>query len=190
MPEWNPEIIDRLRSLWAEGVSTAEIGRRLHISKNAVVGKAHRLHLPPRPTPIRRGGTDGSNGVDRRAGTRRARPAPAGALLDIGAFATPVFGMGFTPSVAATLPRWTQRLTGGIAADRGSTTKIGKQTCCWPIGESFDPPFRFCSAGAVVGKPYCPEHCGIAYRPRRKRGDEDRISGLDVRSESPRAVVP
>ena len=53
--EWNDETIDRIRALWSEGHSTAEIGRRMGISKNAVVGKAHRLNLPARPSPIRRG---------------------------------------------------------------------------------------------------------------------------------------
>jgi GcrA cell cycle regulator len=48
-------VIRQLRSLWDEGHSTAAIGRRLGVSKNAVVGKAHRLDLPDRPSPIRRG---------------------------------------------------------------------------------------------------------------------------------------
>ena len=51
--EWNDDTILRLRGLWNEGHSTAEIGRRMGITKNAVVGKAHRLTLPPRPSPIR-----------------------------------------------------------------------------------------------------------------------------------------
>ena len=54
--EWADETIVRLRELWSEGHSTAEIGRRLGVSKNAVVGKAHRLDLPARPSPIRREG--------------------------------------------------------------------------------------------------------------------------------------
>jgi len=48
--EWAEETIVRLRTLWDEGLSTAEIGRRLGVSKNAVVGKAHRLDLPARPS--------------------------------------------------------------------------------------------------------------------------------------------
>lgn len=52
--EWTDETIARLKALWQEGLSTAEIGRQLGITKNAVVGKAHRLALPPRPSPIRR----------------------------------------------------------------------------------------------------------------------------------------
>ncbi|MFO0184726.1 MAG: GcrA family cell cycle regulator, partial [Alphaproteobacteria bacterium] len=42
--DWTQEAIERLRAFWAEGLSTAEIGRRMGISKNAVVGKAHRLN--------------------------------------------------------------------------------------------------------------------------------------------------
>jgi len=53
--EWTEETISRLRGLWQDGLSTAEIGRRLSVTKNAVVGKAHRLVLPPRPSPIRKG---------------------------------------------------------------------------------------------------------------------------------------
>ncbi len=53
---WTPERIAELQKLWQEGLSTAEIGRQLGISKNAVVGKAHRLGLSSRPSPIRRNG--------------------------------------------------------------------------------------------------------------------------------------
>ncbi len=52
--DWTEESINRLRSFWQDGLSTAEIGRRMQITKNAVVGKAHRLTLPPRPSPIRK----------------------------------------------------------------------------------------------------------------------------------------
>ncbi|HYM30686.1 MAG TPA: GcrA family cell cycle regulator [Candidatus Cybelea sp.] len=50
---WTETRIEQLSALWKEGLSTAEIGRKLGISKNAVVGKAHRLHLPARPSPIK-----------------------------------------------------------------------------------------------------------------------------------------
>src|SRR3954468_20415012 len=51
--DWNDENVRRLQTLWAEGHSTAEIGRRMGVTKNAIVGKAHRLNLPARPSPIR-----------------------------------------------------------------------------------------------------------------------------------------
>ena len=48
---WTSELVNQLSALWQQGLSTAEIGRKLGISKNAVVGKAHRLMLTPRPSP-------------------------------------------------------------------------------------------------------------------------------------------
>lgn len=65
--EWTEETIARLRELWQQGLSTAEIGRQLSVTKNAVVGKAHRLGLQARPSPIRRP----------PAATRAAEPAAA-----------------------------------------------------------------------------------------------------------------
>ena len=50
--DWTPERTDLLKSLWNEGLPTSQIGVRLGVSKNAVVGKAHRLGLPKRQSPI------------------------------------------------------------------------------------------------------------------------------------------
>lgn len=50
---WTEDRVSSLGVLWGEGLSTAEIGRRLGVTKNAVVGKAHRLSLTPRPSPVK-----------------------------------------------------------------------------------------------------------------------------------------
>jgi GcrA cell cycle regulator len=47
-PTWTPERIADLTRLWEEGITTAEIGRRIGVSKNAVIGKVHRIGLTPR----------------------------------------------------------------------------------------------------------------------------------------------
>jgi len=47
-PTWTEERIEQLTQLWEEGVTTAEIGRRIGVSKNAVIGKVHRIGLTPR----------------------------------------------------------------------------------------------------------------------------------------------
>jgi GcrA cell cycle regulator len=51
---WTQERIDQLIELWRQGHSAAEIGRRIGVTKNAVVGKVHRMGLPKRPSPIKR----------------------------------------------------------------------------------------------------------------------------------------
>jgi GcrA cell cycle regulator len=53
--EWTAETIEALRRLWGDGYSASQIAKELGgISRNAVIGKAHRLKLPPRPSPIKR----------------------------------------------------------------------------------------------------------------------------------------
>lgn len=47
-----PERTAALMALWSEGLPASEIGRRLGVTKNAVVGKVHRLGLPKRQSPI------------------------------------------------------------------------------------------------------------------------------------------
>ena len=74
---WPEERIARLRVLWGEGHSIAEIGRRLGFTKSAVVGKARRLDLPERPSPIRRGGPGPKPPKPRRAGATTLPPLPS-----------------------------------------------------------------------------------------------------------------
>lgn len=73
---WTDERIEELKSLWADGLTTGEIGKRLGVSKNAVVGKAHRLGLKGRPSPIKRAGTPATAAAP---GTpaKPAKPKPA-----------------------------------------------------------------------------------------------------------------
>ncbi len=145
--EWSEEIIARLRLLWSEGHSTAEIGRRLNVSKNAVVGKAHRLNLPPRPSPIRRNLDD----------TVQPRPA------------VPRRAQGPTlPPLAASLGAPVPVLRPMITPPKQS---LRAAPCCWPIGEPGKPSFHFCNAGSVPGKPYCDAHAAIAYVRVHRRED-------------------
>ena len=51
--EWTPQRVNALIALWDEGLPTSEIGRRLGITKNAVIGKVHRLGLAKRGSPIK-----------------------------------------------------------------------------------------------------------------------------------------
>ncbi len=58
---WTPERIDELTKLWETGHSASAIGKLLGVSKNAVVGKAHRMKLQARPSPIKRGEDGGAS---------------------------------------------------------------------------------------------------------------------------------
>jgi GcrA cell cycle regulator len=153
--EWTDDRIRKLRQLWSEGHSTAEIGRRMGVSKNAVVGKAHRLDLPARPSPIRTGSSPRPARAPRRQPVPRlADTMPLPCLRDADA-PTPVERIAPTVEPARHVAITPQR--------------IGSHPCCWPIGEPGTPAFRFCDAAALVGRPYCNEHARLAYRRPSRR---------------------
>ena len=51
---WTDERLEELKKLWAKGLSISQIGEALGVSRNAIAGKAHRMGLPKRPSPINR----------------------------------------------------------------------------------------------------------------------------------------
>jgi GcrA cell cycle regulator len=116
---WTAEKIKQLKKLWLKGKSTIEIGKELGISKNAVVGKVHRLELAARPSPIKR--------------SQKQTPAK---------------------------PRVTKK---EIKPKNVTLMDLKLTSCRWPIGDPKDEDFHFCGADTVTGKPYCAEHCKIAY---------------------------
>ena len=154
---WTYDEILQLRILWSEGLSTAEIGRRMGVSKNAIVGKAHRLDLDARRTPIRRD---------------HAPPPIAPARLQPPRLAELVPLASCTPEPSEHPARLAQAPTQARPnlPVRRTPTAIGNTSCCWPIGDPGTPSFRFCDAPNQAGKPYCPKHCVTAYRSRK--GDE------------------
>ena len=150
--EWTEETIAQLRLLWLEGHSTAEIGRRMGVTKNAVVGKAHRLKLSSRPSPIRRDRTN--DPVRPRPIPRAQRTAPEPRVqVDI---------VPAKPAMAIARP--TLRSVPAVSYGRVSP-------CCWPIGEPGTRTFRFCDADTLPAKPYCSEHAQLAYVKVRDKRD-------------------
>lgn len=75
--EWTPDREDLLRTYWQAGMVASEIGRRLGCTKNSAVGKAHRLHLDKRPSPIKRHGTPSKRKERIEPPPARKRPKPA-----------------------------------------------------------------------------------------------------------------
>jgi GcrA cell cycle regulator len=168
---WNEETILRLRELWDQGLSTAEIGRRLGVSKNAIVGKAHRLDLTARPSPIRR---EPMARPERPAPALRVSaptlpPLPSAVLPPIAAIPSPrpVPSLRPSPPPRPVAPPPPIRPVAAPAALRRSAP-----ACCWPIGEPGKRDFRFCDDVSVPGKPYCDEHAKLAYVRIRDRKED------------------
>ena len=174
--EWADEVIIRLRELWDEGHSTAEIGRRLGVTKNAVVGKAHRLDLPARPSPIRREGER----PPPRPGPPRRLAGPTLPPLSSTALGGTSRGVNLAGRIAAAAtarasmaPRSAPAPARAVAPQPPPPRPYGRViTCCWPIGEPGTRSFRFCDAESVPGKPYCGEHAQLAYVKVRDRRED------------------
>ncbi|MBT6312584.1 MAG: global cell cycle regulator GcrA-like protein [Alphaproteobacteria bacterium] len=152
---WTPERIAKLEELWAEGLSTAEIGRRLGVSKNAVVGKAHRMKLPGRQSPIE----------SKRKAKPAAAKAPAAAAAKPKPAAKPAAAAKPAPKKAAAkaAPEPSPEAAKTKADHQKTKQKRSGPVCQWPIGDPRLPGFHFCTDEATPGKPYCEHHCSIAY---------------------------
>lgn len=170
---WDQEVIDQLRQLWTEGHGTAEIGRRLGVSKNAIVGKAHRLDLDGRPSPIRR---PAPGQPPAAVHYPRLQPPPLPPLASLMAPPARVLMLPPPRPVAAIAQAIAMTVSEPPAQPPPTHQRRPAPSCCWPIGEPGTPAFRFCDDLSELGKSYCSEHNKLAYvhvRTSRKY-DEDR----------------
>ena len=147
---WTDERVQLLKVLWTQGLSASQIATRLgSVSRNAVIGKAHRLDLQGRPSPIR--GTPGG-------GRKRVPAAKLRAVVTALAVARREAEAARIPEPE---PEPALEKPAARAGAAGATSK--GPHCRWPIGDPDDASFHFCEATAVHGRPYCDRHCEVAY---------------------------
>lgn len=159
---WTEDRVEVLKKLWAEGHSASQIAKQLGgVTRNAVIGKVHRLGLSGRATP--------SRPVKRPP--RLARPKPQ-VMADgtvrtspVRAPSAPVRDPASTVEKAALAALEPMTLNDGEAA---TILTIRDSMCKWPIGDPADPAFAFCGRKSDCG-PYCAEHAKVAFQPARKR---------------------
>lgn len=150
--DWSDENLALFRTWWAEGVKTAEIGRRFGITKNSVVSKRRRLGLPERGSPIIRDGVPRPPRQPRPVWRPTATLAPLASVLP-----RPVV---ITAAKPEPLP---------LATPVRPAVRRVMAPCQWPEGEK--PDYRWCGDPvAALGVPYCSQHMAAAYvRPTPRR---------------------
>tara|TARA_B110000014_G_C19882063_1_gene456531 strand:- start:67 stop:543 length:477 start_codon:yes stop_codon:yes gene_type:complete len=136
---WNDDNVLRLKELWDQGLPTAQIGKLLGFTKNAVVGKAHRIGLERRPSPIRRTAVK----PDRKKA--RSPVMPKLNFEKEGSEKNQHDVVSFQPSV------------------KNIFISNSKRGCEWPMGHPDESDFHFCGKERFDDKPYCLDHCAIAY---------------------------
>jgi GcrA cell cycle regulator len=138
---WNDENVARLKELWDQGLPTAQIGKLLSFTKNAVVGKAHRIGLERRPSPIRRTAV--------KPDRKKAR-SPVMPKLN---FENTEPEENIYASIIKIFQPPIKNIFNGNS----------KRGCEWPEGHPDESEFHFCNKDRFEDKPYCLDHCAIAY---------------------------
>jgi len=149
---WTDDRVETLTKLWGKGLSASQIARELgEVTRNAVIGKVHRLGLAGRASPTRP-----------KSRARHREPSNFSSTFDT----KDRFSENIPP---LSVPEPAVSSSGESINILMLTEKI----CKWPIGEPTDEDFRFCGLGRNPNSVYCEEHTKLAYQPldsrRRKK---------------------
>jgi GcrA cell cycle regulator len=168
--EWTEQRIEMLRKLWGQGQTASQIATLLGgVTRNAVIGKAHRLGLTGRPSPIKREGTEAAAPRRKPAAQRRQQPAVAAMPAPRHAIPqAPVATAPVEPRYSAPAPELAETRPEPVVQPKAPSAprvaaQAGSKSCSWPVGDPKQPGFHFCGDAAEPGRPYCAHHCGIAY---------------------------
>lgn len=202
---WTDERVELLKKMWLEGRSASQIAKELgSVTRNAVIGKVHRLGLSSRA------GSDGAESAEPGTGPVPAQPETAAGVAPQPAAAAPDPAPAATqipepepepvrdtatvvqmpqrrPIVPAGQPLPPQPAQNEISpealanvrevektARRLSLMELTERTCKWPIGDPATDDFWFCGLPSVAGKPYCEAHVSVAFQPMQARRDRKR----------------
>lgn len=156
---WTEDRVEILSKLWAEGLSASQIAKQLGgVTRNAVIGKVHRLGLSGRATPSRPSkrkvatprttAKATSRAVSKPSMPRKPRPI------------APTYTPPPPPLKAKLLP----------SGEFATILTVTDDTCKWPVGDPSSDDFHFCGRNTQEGGPYCRAHSSVAYQPARRRG--------------------
>ena len=159
---WTDDRVEQLKKLWEAGLSASQIAVELgNITRNAVIGKVHRLGLSGRAKSP-------SSSAPRQRKVRPAqqmmrinRPVSRGNTALAQAFEVEAEP---DPIAYDNVVPMSQRL---------NLLQLNENTCHWPVGDPSSPDFFFCGGKALDSLPYCAHHSRVAYQPasdRRRRG--------------------
>ena len=163
---WTDERVETLKTLWREGLSASQIANKLGgVSRNAVIGKVHRLGLEGRAKPnspkkveepAAQAAPEPASAPAEEPSAPEPKPTVVEAANDAGTPADAANAEG-DDDVVVPIPR------------RLKLTELTERTCKWPIGDPMHDDFHFCGNEADEGRPYCEYHSGLAFQPASER---------------------
>jgi len=183
---WTDERVETLKKMWGEGKSASQIAKELGgITRNAVIGKVHRLGLSNRATakkPSAPAKEKAKPAADAKPAAPK-KPEPPRPLHVANATSIPPR----RPIITAGQPLPPQPSTNEISeqalanaaavvksSKRLSLMELTEKTCKWPVGDPATEDFWFCGHPTETGKPYCEAHNAVAFQPMSSRRDRRR----------------
>jgi GcrA cell cycle regulator len=171
---WTDERVELLRKLWADGLSASQIAAQMGgVSRNAVIGKVHRLKLSGRgkqtssqPRVKKPAASGGGTRVSSSPRQPSSGPRVSSHTHSIGATALKAdyevraisaTVLEFVPALVAPEPK------------RIKLVELSERTCKWPIGDPLAQDFAFCGHESGDAGPYCQFHAKLAYQPASDR---------------------
>src|SRR3954465_6555167 len=149
---WTDERVELLKKLWQDGLSASQIAKQLGgVTRNAVIGKVHRLGLSGRATPSKPARTVFK-------APRPARPVSVAPSAPPRISTEPVMREQPTPI------RYVEEAPG-----TATVLTLGAHMCKWPIGDPALDTFTFCGRRSEEHGPYCHEHACVAYQPAQAK---------------------
>jgi GcrA cell cycle regulator len=196
---WTDERVDLLKKMWGEGQSASQIAKELGgVTRNAVIGKVHRLGLSNRvagaapastATPKSETKTVPKQPAAASKPEPKAKPAPAKPEAKPAPVAEtrPVPLPPRKQIIPAGQPLPPQPSANEISpealakvsevekhAKKLTLMELTERTCKWPVGDPATEDFWFCGLPVQQGKPYCAAHVGVAFQPMSSRRDRRR----------------
>jgi GcrA cell cycle regulator len=159
---WTDERVESLKKLWLDGLSASQIAKQLGgVTRNAVIGKVHRLGLSGRATP-----SQPPRPVFKPSRAPRVAAAPAPAPRPAAVEPEP----GPPPALPV--------IAAVDSAGSATVLTLGAHMCKWPIGDPATDDFGFCGRRSDREGPYCGEHARVAYQPQQKKVGRSTTSEL------------
>ncbi len=189
---WTDERVELLKKMWGEGQSASQIAKELGgVTRNAVIGKVHRLGLSNRATTK----TDAKPKAEAKpkaaakpkVAPKPAAPKPTPKPEPVAAPPKPAMSAARKAIIPAGQPLPPQPSANEISpealakvseveksAKRLTLMELTERTCKWPVGDPATEDFWFCGLPVKAGKPYCEAHVGVAFQPMSARRDRKR----------------
>jgi GcrA cell cycle regulator len=190
---WTDDRVETLKKMWGEGQSASQIAKELGgVTRNAVIGKVHRLGLSNRTTTTGAKADAKPKAAKPEAKPKAApkveaaAPKPSAPVTDV-VTTMPPRSAARRAIIPAGQPLPPQPSANEISPEalakvseiekkskKISLMELTERTCKWPVGDPATDDFWFCGLAVKAGKPYCEAHVGVAFQPMSARRDRRR----------------